>query len=50
MLLKQGRVTAQGSAEEIFTTANLKEVFEVEVLLDANPISGKTRVTANYGI
>jgi iron complex transport system ATP-binding protein len=50
VLLKQGKVTAQGSAEDIFTTANLKEVFEVEVLLDANPISGKTRVTANYGV
>jgi len=50
LLLKHGRVAAQGRAEDIFTTVNLKEVFGVEVLLDANPISGKTRVTANYGI
>jgi iron complex transport system ATP-binding protein len=50
LLLKKGRVIAQGKAGDIFTTANLKEVFGVEVLLDANPISGKTRVTANYGI
>ncbi len=50
MLLKQGRVTAQGTAGDIFTTANLQEVFEVEVMLDANPISGKMRVTANYGV
>ncbi len=50
LLLKQGKVAAQGAAGEIFTGANLKEVFGVEVLLDANPISGKTRVTANYGV
>lgn len=50
MLLKNGQVMAQGTASEIFTTANLREVFEVEVLLDANPINGKIRVTANYGV
>jgi iron complex transport system ATP-binding protein len=50
LLLKNGKVTAQGSAEDIFTVENLKEVFGVEVLLDANPASGKTRVTANYGV
>ncbi|HEV7642913.1 MAG TPA: ABC transporter ATP-binding protein [Pyrinomonadaceae bacterium] len=50
LLLKNGKVTAQGSAEVIFTVGNLKEVFGVEVLLDANPASGKTRVTANYGV
>jgi iron complex transport system ATP-binding protein len=50
LLLKNGKVTAQGKAEDIFTVGNLKEVFGVEVLLDANPASGKTRVTANYGV
>ena len=50
LLLKNGAVTAQGSAEDIFTTENLKEVFGVEVMLDANPSNGKTRVTANYGV
>lgn len=50
LLLKNGKVTVQGSAEDIFTVENLKEVFGVEVLLDANPASGKTRVTANYGV
>src|ERR1044072_1646217 len=50
LLLKNGKVTVQGSAEDIFTVENLKEVFGVEVLLDANPARGKTRVTANYGV
>lgn len=50
LLLKNGKVIAQGKAEDIFTVENLKEVFGVEVLLDANPVSGKMRVTANYGV
>lgn len=50
MLLKNGEVVAHGVAEKIFTRENLLEVFGVEVMLDANPASGKTRVTANYGI
>jgi iron complex transport system ATP-binding protein len=50
LLLKNGKVTAQGKSEDIFTVENLKEVFGVEVLLDANPASGKPRVTANYGV
>jgi ABC-type cobalamin/Fe3+-siderophores transport system ATPase subunit len=50
LLLKQGKAVAQGKAEDVFTTANLQEVFEVEVMLDANPASGKIRVTANYGV
>jgi ABC-type cobalamin/Fe3+-siderophores transport system ATPase subunit len=50
LLLKNGEVAAQGSAGDIFTVENLKEVFGVEVLLDANPANGKMRVTANYGV
>jgi iron complex transport system ATP-binding protein len=50
ILLKGGRAVAQGSAEKIFTVANLQEVFGVEVMLDANPANGKLRVTANYGV
>lgn len=50
MLLKNGATVAQGEPEKVFTRENLREVFGVEVMLDANPASGKTRVTANYGI
>lgn len=50
LLLKNGSVAAQGAPEKVFTRENLREVFGVEVMLDANPASGKTRVTADYGI
>jgi iron complex transport system ATP-binding protein len=48
ILLKNGAVAAQGTASEVLTSANLKQVFDVEVLLDENPASGKIRITANY--
>lgn len=48
MLLKGGEVFAFGSPEEVLTEANLREVYDVQVLLDANPASGKVRVTTVY--
>ncbi len=48
MLLKDGRIFAFGSPSEVLTDKNLNEVYNVQVLLDANPASGKVRVTTLY--
>ncbi|CAN5428459.1 ABC transporter ATP-binding protein [soil metagenome] len=48
ILLKNGAILAKGSPENVLTEENLREVFGVNVLLDANPLSGKRRVTAIY--
>jgi len=48
MLLKDGRVYASGATSEVLTKKNLAEVYGVQVLLDANPASGKVRVTTVY--
>lgn len=48
MLLRGGQVFAFGTPDEVLTAANLNEVYNVQVLLDANPASGKVRVTTVY--
>lgn len=48
LLLKNGRIAANGTPEEVLNANTLREVFAVEVLLDENPLSGKRRVTAIY--
>ncbi len=48
LLLKKGEAVAKGAPEKVLTVRNLREVFEVEVFLDANPASGKPRITMNY--
>ena len=48
LLLKKGKVVAKGKPEEVLTVRNLREVFDVEVFLDANPNSGKPRITMDY--
>ncbi len=48
MLLRGGEVFAFGTPGEVLTEANLNEVYNVQVLLDANPASGKVRVTNVY--
>jgi iron complex transport system ATP-binding protein len=48
MLLRGGEVFAFGEPEEVLTESNLNEVYDVQVLLDANPASGKVRVTTVY--
>jgi iron complex transport system ATP-binding protein len=45
MLLKDGRSVAFGSPHEILTEQLLKEVFDLQVLVDAHPVSGAPRVT-----
>ncbi|CAN5593237.1 ABC transporter ATP-binding protein [soil metagenome] len=48
ILLRDGRIAAKGTPEEVLTPENVKNVFNVDVLLDANPASRKLRVTAVY--
>ncbi len=48
LLLKKGKAVAKGAPDKVLTARNLREVFEVEVFLDANPASGKPRITMNY--
>ena len=48
LLLKSGRVYARGTTRQVFTNENLREVYDVQVLLDENPASGKVRVTTVY--
>ncbi len=48
LLLKNGEVIAKGTPEKVLTAKNLRDVFDVEVFLDANPASGKPRITMNY--
>lgn len=48
MLLKNGEMFAYGPPDEVMTAANISGVFNVPVLLDENPASGKVRVTTVY--
>jgi iron complex transport system ATP-binding protein len=43
-LLRAGRVEARGPTEEVFTYANLTRVFETEVYVDTNSLTGKLLV------
>src|SRR5882724_4654717 len=44
MLLKKGREVAVGSPQSVFTPELLRRVFDLEVLVDAHPISGAPRI------
>jgi len=48
LLLKDGELLATGSAADVLTPENLQEVYNVQVLLDENPASGKVRVTTVF--
>ena len=45
MLMKNGRLIAAGPPNEVLTPELLKTVFELQVLVDAHPISGAPRIT-----
>ncbi|MEK6279233.1 MAG: ABC transporter ATP-binding protein [Acidobacteriota bacterium] len=45
VLMKGGRSIAFGPPNEVLTPQLLKEVFSVEVLVDAHPVSGVPRIT-----
>ena len=48
LLLKNGKIIAKGEPNAVLTGENLQDVFDVQVLLDENPISKKRRVTTIY--
>jgi iron complex transport system ATP-binding protein len=48
MLLKGGRIFSVGDPQDVLRKENLKEVFDVDVLLDENPASKKVRVTTIF--
>jgi iron complex transport system ATP-binding protein len=45
LLLKGGSTVAIGSPAEVLTAERLQEVFDLRVLVDANPITGAPRIT-----
>jgi iron complex transport system ATP-binding protein len=45
LLMKQGKTLALGKPKEVLTPNLLREVFEVEVLVDAHPVTGAPRIT-----
>lgn len=48
VMLSEGRIAAEGTPADVLTTEKVQEVYGVRVLLDANPASGKVRVTTLY--
>ena len=48
ILLKNGQMFSYGEPEDVLTERNLNEVYNVQVLLDENPASGKVRVTTIF--
>ena len=48
LMLKDGRVFASGDTDEVLTAGNVSEVFGVSVIVDADPASGRRRLTADY--
>jgi len=45
MLLKDGQMIAIGSSREVLTPELLRRVFDLQVLVDAHPITGAPRIT-----
>ena len=45
MLLKNGRIHSLGVPGEVITETNIREVYETDVLVDANPLNGLPRIT-----
>ncbi|MGA9995455.1 MAG: ABC transporter ATP-binding protein, partial [Pyrinomonadaceae bacterium] len=45
LLLKAGRTLVAGSPREVFTPEYMREVFELEVLVDGHPLTGAPRIT-----
>jgi iron complex transport system ATP-binding protein len=48
LMLKNGKVAARGTPQEVLTAENVKNVFLVNVVLDQHPLSGNVRVTSVY--
>ncbi len=48
LLLKDGKIIAGGKPKNVLTQSNILKAFNVNVLLDDNPVSRNTRVTMIY--
>lgn len=48
VLLDRGAVAAQGPPKEVFTRDTLSKIFGVDVVVDANPVTGGVRITSVY--
>ena len=48
LMLNDGSIFACGAPTEVLNQQNIDEVYNVQVLLDQNPASGKVRVTTVY--
>jgi ABC-type cobalamin/Fe3+-siderophores transport system ATPase subunit len=48
MMLKDGRIVANGDPADVLSAENIREIFGVKVLLDENPASRKLRVTTVF--
>lgn len=47
LLLRRGRIVADGGPREVITEENLRAVFDCEFQVDVNPLSGAPRVTVS---
>jgi iron complex transport system ATP-binding protein len=50
LLLKAGREIASGSPSAVLTPQLLRTVFDLEVLVDAHPVTGAPRITPVHGV
>ena len=50
LLLKNGREVASGLPREVLTPELLRTVFDLEVLVDAHPVTGAPRITPVHGV
>lgn len=50
LLLKDGKMIAGGSPEEVLTEELLNEVLQIRVLVDAHPLSGVPRITPAHNV
>lgn len=50
LLMKNGRVVQSGLAKDVLTPEALQSVFEVEVIVDAHPVTGVPRVTPVHAL
>ena len=48
LLVHDGEISAKGKPNQVLTEENLKQVFNVRVLLDENPVTRKRRVTTIF--
>lgn len=49
LLLMNGRTLASGAPREVLTPELLRELFSIEVLVDAHPLTGAPRITPVHG-